>query len=190
MSNLFNIENNRCKPIIETLLITPFKEIWEQDTSEDKGEAIKQFTFIELYSSLKLSNPYAGYSNEKRLQVLGKELFGIENATLVESLPNGYMLQEGINKMNELQIEGSVTLRLYQAIKDSLEQLILDLADVSISERTDKGMAVFKPSDILGFVDKAYGAITSLEKIKDTVIKEDFSITKTRSNRAINSYEE
>jgi len=190
MSNLFNIENNRCKPLIETLLITPFKEIWEQDTSESKGDAIKQFTFIELYSSLKLSNPYAGYSDEKRLQVLAKELFGMTDVTSIEALPNGYMLKLGIEKLKDIQINGSLTLRLCQSLKESVENLIIDLQNVRILERTDKGMAVFKPSDILGMVGKAYDAMDSLEKIENKILKEDFSLTKTRGNREINKFEE
>ena len=53
MSYLFIVENNIAKPNTETLLIEPFKTIWERDKTEDKGQAIKEFTFIELMSSKK-----------------------------------------------------------------------------------------------------------------------------------------
>lgn len=190
MSNLFVIEHNRCKPIPETLLISPLKEIWEMDLTPDKTNAIRQLTFIELYSSMKLSNPYSGYPPERRLQVLAKELFNMENANSIEELPNGYMLQLGIDKLNELQTEGSISLRLTQALINSLELLITQLPTISVTLRTDKGLAVYKPSDILSAVSKAHDSITSLEKLKETILKEDFSITKMRGNRQTNRYEE
>lgn len=53
MSYLFIVENNIAKPNTETLLIEPFKTIWERDKTKDKEQAIKEFTFIELMSSKK-----------------------------------------------------------------------------------------------------------------------------------------
>ena len=38
MSYLFVVENNIAKPNTETLLIEPFKTIWERDRTEDKGQ--------------------------------------------------------------------------------------------------------------------------------------------------------
>ena len=76
MSHLFIVENSIAKPNTETLLISPFKEIWERDESEDKETAIKEFTFIELMSCKKKSNPYAGYSDEIRKDKLKEFLFG------------------------------------------------------------------------------------------------------------------
>ena len=40
MSHLFIVENNIAKPNTETLLISPFKEIWERDKSKDKSQVI------------------------------------------------------------------------------------------------------------------------------------------------------
>lgn len=58
MSHLFTVENNVAIPNTETLLISPFKEVWERDKSKDKGQAIKEFTFVELMSSKKKANPF------------------------------------------------------------------------------------------------------------------------------------
>ena len=60
MSHLFIVENNVAKPNTETLLISPFKEIWERDLTEDKEIVLKEFTFMDLVSSKRKTNPYAG----------------------------------------------------------------------------------------------------------------------------------
>ena len=78
MAFLFTVENSVAIPNTETLLISPFKEIWERDKSKDKDRAIKEFTFIELMSSKKKTNPYAGYSDEIRFEKLKETLFGPE----------------------------------------------------------------------------------------------------------------
>lgn len=75
MSYLFVVENSIAKPNTETLLIEPFKTIWERDKTKDKEQAIKEFTFIELMSSKKRSNPYAGYADNVRQEKLKAYLF-------------------------------------------------------------------------------------------------------------------
>ena len=70
MAFLFVVENNIAKPNTETLLISPFKEIWVRDSSKDKSVAIAEFTFIELFTSKKKSNPYSGYNDAERAEKL------------------------------------------------------------------------------------------------------------------------
>ena len=57
MAYLFKVENQRVTPVTETLLISPFKEIWERDTDSRKGTAILEFTYIEFISSELKTNP-------------------------------------------------------------------------------------------------------------------------------------
>ena len=75
MAHLFVIENNVAKPNVETLLITPYKEIWERDTTPQKEVAVKELTYIELMAPKKKSNVFAGYSDEKRRDSLKKMIF-------------------------------------------------------------------------------------------------------------------
>ena len=43
MSSLFIVEGNIAKPNPETLLIEPFKTIWERDTDEEGFALLKEF---------------------------------------------------------------------------------------------------------------------------------------------------
>jgi len=70
MSLLFTIESKIVKPYTETLLISPFREIWERDTNAGKFTAIDEFTYIEFMTSVKKSNPYRGYTPEERAKRL------------------------------------------------------------------------------------------------------------------------
>ena len=46
MSFLFKIQDKVVFPNPETLLISPFKEIWERDTDPDKHQAIKELNEV------------------------------------------------------------------------------------------------------------------------------------------------
>ena len=49
MSFLFKVVNNVVVPNTETLLISPFKEIWENDKTEDKENAMRDFCFHRVH---------------------------------------------------------------------------------------------------------------------------------------------
>ena len=51
-------------PNPETLLITPFKDIWERDKTPSKAIAIQEFAYIEFMTSMLKSNPYREYPEE------------------------------------------------------------------------------------------------------------------------------
>ena len=58
MAYLFKIEGKAVFPNEETLLIEPFKSIWERDTSKNKEYALEDFAYIEFITSLLKTNPY------------------------------------------------------------------------------------------------------------------------------------
>ena len=118
MAFLFTLENNIAKPHAETLLIRPYKDIWERDTSKDKAKAIREFTYIELYTSKKKTNVYAGYEAEERQKVLTKMLFG--------DIPNwepDMVILEGISKLEQFQTEASPSYAFLEAAETAANKL-------------------------------------------------------------------
>jgi len=75
MAYLFKIDGKLVFPTEEALLITPYKEIWERDTSKGKENAIKEFSYIEFMVSKLATNPYKGYSDDIRGKVIIKDTF-------------------------------------------------------------------------------------------------------------------
>lgn len=183
MAYLFTVENGIVKPNTETLLVSPFKEIWERDTSKFKTQAIKEFTFIEFMTSKKKTNPYAGYSDANRLQHLKKLYFTDEWTpdTLVE---------QGMAKIVEFMTEGSPTYSYYIDVLTAAEKIKTYLRDVDLNERNERnGMYLHKVSDITRSMKDTDQVLQNLNSIKEKVEQELFDQTKTRSNKQINPFE-
>ena len=185
MSHLFIVENNVAKPNTETLLISPFKEIWERDLTEDKEVALKEFTFMELMSSKKKSNPYAGYSDEIRKQRLEEYLFGKESEWKMDIL-----VEQGLAKIVEFQKEASPTYSYYISVLEATEKMKQFFTSFDINEVNEKGARVFKPNEIVMAISNTDKLLQNLNSMKEKVEQELFEQTKTRGMKQINPFEE
>jgi len=186
MSKLFVIENQICKPQEEVLLIEPFKSIWENDNTPYKEIAIKKFTFMELYASKSVSNPYAEYDDKRRLEELSELYLGQKQSNYI-------MLDEellkGVQVIQEFQNNGSASMRLYRGLLASVDRLIEHLNELDPDARTNTGAYVIKPVDILNAVAKANDAVISLDALKKKIEQEQLESTRTKGNKVISDYE-
>lgn len=182
MAFLFTVENLVAVPNTETLLISPFKEIWERDTSNNKEVALKEFTFIELMTSKKKTNPYSGYSDENRFEKLREFLFdkNWEYDDLIES---------ALIKVDELQKEASPTYSYYLSVLQAAEKMKAFFNTFDIDERTERGMPLYKPSDITRALNDTDKVLQNINAMKEKVEQELFEQTKTKSNKNINPFE-
>lgn len=183
MAHLFILESNRAKPNVETLLISPFKEIWDRDSSLNKDLAIKEFSYIEFMSSMKKSNPFNGYGEDIRAEKI------VENL----GMPKGWVADElvisGIDFINRVNSEGNP---FYLAYMDSLESLNKTRAftkTIDLTERNKMGMPVYKPSDVYSAIEKVENAVLKVNSLKEKVEQHAFDSAKTRGNKVINPLE-
>lgn len=182
--DLFEVREGKAMPSTHALLIKPFKTIWEEDTTKNKENAINAFTFIELSCSPKKSNPYSGYDEEVRHQLLKKEIYGDETYRL----PG--LVVDGVMKYEEFLENSSPTFPL---LKDALEASVKfrnQLRSIDLGERTNSGTAVYKPKDISGAFKDIPDMAKTIETLRDKVNQELLAETKTRNNREIGYYEE
>lgn len=182
MSHLFTVENNRAVPNTETLLISPFSEVWERDDSKDKGQAIKEFTFIELMSSKKKSNVYSGYTDDVRFERLREMLFD-------EDWEPDNLIEQCLAKIDELQKDASPTYSYYLAVVEAAEKMKGFFREFDINELNDRGQRVWKPKDITSAMVDTERVLQNLNAMKDKVEQELFEATKTRANKTINYFE-
>lgn len=173
MSYLFKIEGNKVYPNDETLLIHPFKDIWERDKSPEKEIAIKELTYIEFMTSQLRTNPYKGYRTERRDEILRKDIIRDDKWE-----PDA-TVEEAMKKIEEFQREASPNYKLYLAslkAKENLEDFLLNVDLQSEENKTDKGAMVLKPKDIttaLLDVDKVTASLTALfQKIEEEIYEE------------------
>ena len=183
MAYLFNLEGNIAKPNVETLLISPFKEIWERDKSRDKHVALKEFTFLELMSSKKKSNPYAGYPDEIRFEKLKEYLF-------TKDWKIDDLLEQGLVKINQFQTEASPTYTYYISSLQVAEKTRKFLSEIDLSEKNLKtGNPLYKPKDVTSAITDTEKIIQTLGVLKEKVEQELYDTTKTKGNKQINILE-
>lgn len=183
MSHLFVIENHIAKPNPETLLISPFKEIWDRDISEDKGTAIKQLSYAEFMVSKMRTNPYAGFSDDQRHDRLVLALFGED-----EWEPDA-QVKAAMVKIAEFQKEGSPTYTYYLSVLEAAEKMKGFFNTFDMDELNDKGVRVWKPRDITSAMSDTDKILQNLNNMKEKVEQELFESTRTRSNKVINHFE-
>ena len=128
MAYLFVVENNVAKPNVETLLVSPFKEIWNRDTSIDKNMAIKEFTFMEFMSSKKKTNPFKGYPDDVRFEKLQQVYFNVEWKPDI-------LIEQGLVKIVEFQKQASPTYSYYVDNLEAAEKTRKFLKEIDLSER-------------------------------------------------------
>lgn len=183
MSFLFVVENNVAKPNTETLLISPFKEIWERDKSKDKVQATKEFTFIELMTSKKKSNPFSGYNDEVRFSKLKEMLFD-------ENWKPDMEIEIGLVKMKDFQEEASPTYKYYIDNLETAEKTRTFLKNIDLYERNTKtGNPLYKPKDVTSAIADTERILQTLAILRDKVEQELFESVKTKGNRQINHFE-
>ena len=128
MAYLFIVEDKVVKPTEETLLIYPFSEIWERDKSKGKELALKEFAYIEFSVSLLSSNPYKGYSDKVRHEVLCRDLFNDE------SWKPDTLVLKGLEKISIFQKEASSNYTLYVASVKAKDKLVEFLESIDLKE--------------------------------------------------------
>lgn len=181
---LFEVINKHAMPSVHALMIEPFKSIWERDTSDEKGDSIRIFTYIELLCSPRKSNPFAGLSEEDRPAKVKKEVFGDENY----QLPLDIMF--AILKYKELLSDSSPSYDLYTSGLNAVHKLKVYLDNFSLDERTPGGAMVMKPKDLTSALRELPEVAKMIELARDKVHSEVADSSKTRSQRVIGLFEE
>lgn len=184
MAFLFVVENNVAKPNIETLMITPFKEIWERDTSTNKSRALKEFTYIEFMTSKKRSNPYAGYVEDERPAKLKKDLDFANDWQ-----PDIYM-EMGMAKIVEFQKEASESYNYYIDSLVTAEKTRKFLKEIDLGEKNPRtGALLYKPKDVTSALADTEKVIQTLLALKEQVEQQLIEKTRTKGNKVTNPFE-
>lgn len=182
MSWIFTIENRIVKPQLETLMIQPFKEIWERDSSEGKNQAMLEFAYIEFMVSVKKSNPYVGYSPEERKARVDKDIMG-GNYTPDE------LVEKGMEWLMEHQYTASASLRYYQSAVKAAGKLqhFFDTFDIT-AVNPKSGAPQYAPKMITSALADTEIVLQKLDAIKEKVVNEIFESVKTKADKKISVF--
>ena len=183
MAYLFEVQEKRVYPYPETLIVSPFKEIWNRDRSQKKERALEEFAYIEFMSSMLKSNPYKGYPAGIRPSKIVLDIMKDK------SWKPDVRVKEGIKKIESFQQEASPTLRYYLAVKKANEGLERFFNSVDLSELNEKtGTPLYKPRDITAAINDASKNTTELNALGKKVQEELFDSVKTKAGKSISPF--
>jgi hypothetical protein len=184
MSLLFTVESKVVSPTTQVLLIPPFKEIWERDTTKDKRYAIEDFSYIEFMASIQKSNPYSGYAEHQRPEKIIKDIITREDWDQEDPL-----LIYGIAKLKEFQAEASVTYNYYMAAKsaaEKMQQFFINFSMSDVNHRT--GAPIFKPKDITSALNDTSRVLENLNTLREKVDNEVFEEIKKKGQKVVSPF--
>lgn len=183
MAYLFSVEGKIVQPNTETLLVSPFKEIWARDKSKGKENALQEFTYIEFMTSMLKTNPYKGYAPEVKDKVVREAVITQENWEVDE------LILKGMEYIFKIQKEGSPTYTLYMSALQAKDKLERFFRTVDLDERSPKtGFPIYKPKELSSAmldVDKLTASLAALAK---KVEEELFDSIKTRGAKEISPF--
>lgn len=183
MSLLFTIESKIVKPYTETLLISPFREIWERDTNAGKFTAIDEFTYIEFMTSVKKSNPYRGYTPEERAKRLAVDIMKHELYEPDE------LVKRGMEVLVEFQQTASPTYNYYMSAKKAIYKIQTFFDTFDLNETNEKtGMPLYKPKDVTTAVNDTEKVLQNLSTLQEKVDNELFETTKTKGQKIVSPF--
>lgn len=183
MAYLFKIEGKLVFPTEETLLTTPYKEIWERDKSKDKDIAMKEFSYIEFMTSQLQTNPYKGYSDDIRGEIIIKEVFAG-----ITWKPDD-LVKEGIKRFEAFQKEASPTYTFYMSALKSKNTLEKFFTTVDLSKTNFKtGNPIYKPKELTSALLDVDKITASLDSLKKKVEEELFDAVKTKGQKEISAF--
>jgi hypothetical protein len=183
MATLFIITDKVVFPNPETLLIEPFKSIWERDKSKEKHNALEELAFIEFMVSMKKSNPFRQYP-ENRKEVVIREAVITQDRWMPDEL-----VTQGMHKLIEFQKEGSTTYNYYMSAKRVAEKMQDFFNEVDITAVNPKTMnPVYKPRDITSALNDTEKVLTNLKSLEKKVEEELFEETKNRADKILSPF--
>lgn len=183
MAFLFEITGKNVFPNAETLLISPFKEIWARDKSKEKYDALEEFAYIEFMASMRKSNPYRQYGKDLKESKIRQAVITREDWEPDE------LIKKAIHKMHEFQTEASTTYNYYIAAKTAAEKMQEFFNEVDVTAVNPKTLnPIYKPRDITSALNDTEKVLSNLKSLEKKVEEELYEQTKNRSNKEISFF--
>jgi len=183
MAFLFTVTEKTVFPNAETLLISPFKEIWNRDKTKEKYNALEEFAYIEFMSSMKKSNPYRQYAENMKVEKVRQAVITREDWEPDE------LIVQAIHKVLQFQKESSTTFNYYMASKKAAEKMQDFFNEVDITEVNPKTFnPIYKPRDITSALNDTEKVLSNLKTLEKKVEEELYEETKNRSNKEISFF--
>lgn len=177
--NIFHVRNGRATFTETASLVPEFSALLERDRDRASLEA----SYLNLAFSF--DSPYAEYEPTRRLVVAWKSVFGEGK----RKPGNDKLLKAAEAKVQEIQREGNMPYRFYEAAKDMAEKQIKFMRDLDLQEKDEKGKYINDQNKIKAMLLSSSDILANLEELRTKVMTRKYEKASTTKNRKVNKFE-
>jgi hypothetical protein len=171
MAKIFDLVDNKVQIKPESLMISPFSELWKRDKSKTKETANKDISFVWFYCDY--DSPYFSYEDSEKMDLIKQ-----------------FVLEDSNYKPDKLVFEG---IEQYKKLNLTPSMRLLDSAYEAIFRMDEYFKNIdFENNDI----DKVTKAIISMPKMiqaineaKDLCKRDQSSSERIRGNASLGMFE-
>ena len=195
MLNIFEFNEGRIGLTLDFLAHPVLKLIYDRDTSEHKGEALLQCSYLNYYCSPRKTNPFFGYVDLKeRHEKIIKSLYKKESAEVIEEKLKFYaedsLISICVQVLDDIYEDSIPTLKLYKDCLEASNRVGRFIRTIDLEAVTNSGAAKYKPTDVTNAITDAETVAVKLNNLKNVVENEITEASKTVRNRGINYFEQ
>ena len=177
---LINIEGDKIAPTPECLVIPEFYALWKRDRSKFKKKAMEELTYVTFLVDNTIHNPYRGYGEEMRGEVLRKDYFD-------KGWKPDEAVQDAINKYRSMQ--KTTSARLVGAAQVAADKLADYYTMVNFHDFDDNGKPVWSAREVQSNLKDLSNTIKSLYALEEQLRKEQLDGNLSRGGFEIGEFE-
>ncbi len=165
----------------EFLAVPEFKAIWDRDRSKSKGRAIKELSFIAFLCDNTPINPYMGYSEDIREDMLKEDFIGDAKWVADE------LVEQGVRKLESLY--ESPSSRLLAGALVAADQLAGWFKNIDFSKLDESGKQIYSARELSSNLGAVGNIIKSLKHLEKQVRQEQLDDNVARGGGEIGIFE-
>jgi len=177
----FDIVGDRVTFTPELLAVPQFKAIWDRDRSKNKAKAVREMSFIAFLCDNTPRNPYMGYSEDIREDVLKEDFIGDAKWEPDE------LVLSGIKKLYSLFETPSS--RLLAGALVAADQLANWFKDIDFKLLDDSGKPIYSARELSSNLGAVGNIIKSLKQLEKQVRQEQLDDNTARGGAEIGAFE-
>ena len=162
---LLEWSNYEVKPTEEALLVRPIRRLYNADRSKQKEKFMQQISYMFF-----MVDPRSTYSYIIDLEERHKQI------VIQEGLPENFKPSPELQEAMEIYEKHTITssTKLLESTRIAVDALSEELKQTRqrLSERTDKGAAVYKVNDVMGSLERVLKFIPQLQELERKVESE------------------
>lgn len=178
---IYDIQGDKVIFTPEFLAVPKFNAIWRRDRTKAKSRAIRELSYIVFLCDNTIHNPYGGYSETAREDILKEDFMG-----KVEWEPDE-VVKEAVSKLRKL-LETSSS-RLVASAMIAADKLNDYYRNVDLNALDSNGKPLFSAKELQASIKDLSGTIKSLYGLKEQLRKEQLDSNIARGGFDIGDFE-